>query len=242
MMNKKMLFAALIVSAAALSFGQFGGGGGGRGGMSPGMLVTRKDVQKDLNLSTDQLNQIIKIQTDMRDAMRARMQGVDFQNMSDEDRQKMFADMQKANDATNDKYEAVLTKTQHSRVIGIFLQLNGNSAALNKEIQTILSVTTSQKAKIDDLRAKQQAAMGETMQKVRSGELQWSDMQGIMQKSRDVMNTEIGKILTATQKAKIVSLQGAKFTPVEEPNNGGRGGWGGGGGGGGWGGGRGGGG
>jgi Spy/CpxP family protein refolding chaperone len=221
MKASKLLLTCVLVAMAAASFGQFGGGGGfGRGGgrnaMNPGGLLSRDDVKKDLNLTNDQLDQITKIQEDAQQAMRDRMQGVDFQSMSDDDRQKMMAEGMKAAEATSDQIEAVLTKDQHARLLGIFIQLNGNNAIQSKEIQALLSITDAQKAKIKDLQAKQQDAMRSNFQKVQSGELQWSDMRPIMTKLRTVMGDELGKILTETQKSKMTSLEGAKFTPVDD--------------------------
>ena len=73
---------------------------------------TMPEVKKALDITDEQTTKMAAIQTEQMQAMRAAMQGIDFQNMTAEDRaamQKKNAEMQKA---TLEKTMAVLTPEQ----------------------------------------------------------------------------------------------------------------------------------
>jgi len=74
--------------------------------------ITRKDVADELKLTDAQRAQVRSIQQDVQSQMQSMRQGVDFRNMSDEDRQQMFQKMQAIQKAAGDRYAAVLTSTQ----------------------------------------------------------------------------------------------------------------------------------
>ncbi|HZO91897.1 MAG TPA: hypothetical protein VFB38_26505 [Chthonomonadaceae bacterium] len=74
--------------------------------------LTRKDVADQLNLTDEQRNQVRNIQEDAQARMQEMMQGVDFRNMSPEDRQQLMQKFQAARKEFNDKYLAVLTEAQ----------------------------------------------------------------------------------------------------------------------------------
>jgi hypothetical protein len=78
-------------------------------------LASRKDVQDDLKLTDDQKSKIDEIRQKAMDDMRASMQGVDFQSMTADERQKMMTKMRDAQKATGDKIEAVLTADQQKQ-------------------------------------------------------------------------------------------------------------------------------
>ena len=79
------------------------------------MALTRKDVQDALHLSEAQRKSIQDIEQDAMTQMRNSMQGVDFQNMSQEERQQMRQRMETMRKATDDKLSAVLTNEQRAR-------------------------------------------------------------------------------------------------------------------------------
>ena len=79
------------------------------------VAITRKSVADQLKLTDDQQKQVADIQTQTNTDRRAAMQGIDYQNMSDTDRQALatkMADMQKAE---GDKILALLTDTQKTQ-------------------------------------------------------------------------------------------------------------------------------
>lgn len=221
-----------LASIACLSVAQGGGGGGrgqgrfmqmGRGGGGALMLVNRKDVQADLKLSEDQIKKI----NDLRDKMQEDMRSM-FQNMQASggggDRQAMQDSMKKMNDEYKAKLDGILSADQQKRVKEINVQLQKNRAIMDPDVQKELGITSEQKSKIDDLQQKQQEAMQELMTKVRNQEMDRTAMQDTMRKNNDIMDAELGKILTADQANKLKAMGGAPFTATEQPNGGGFGG------------------
>ena len=72
----------------------------------------RKEVADQLKLTEEQKKKIQAIQQGLQEERRGMMQGVDFQNMTPEDRQKLFAKFQDLQKSSNEKTEAVLTDDQ----------------------------------------------------------------------------------------------------------------------------------
>jgi hypothetical protein len=79
------------------------------------MAFGRKEVREALKLTADQGEKIQEIQRSQMQAMREAMQGVDFQNMTDEERQAMQRRMEALQKATYDKCVAVLTAEQQKQ-------------------------------------------------------------------------------------------------------------------------------
>jgi len=82
---------------------------------------------------------------------------------------------------------------------------------MNEAIQKDLGLSEDQITKLKDLQQKQQEANRAVMQKVRDGGMSREDVQATMQKNEEIMNTEIGKILTSSQAAKLKEMGGAPF-------------------------------
>lgn len=212
-MNLKVILVMIGVAAiTATSFGQrFGGMMGGPGGGNPSMLLRRDDVKKDLALTDDQK---AKLQ-EMQDGMRQKFMDA-FQNAGEdqEARQKAMAAIMK--DVT-DQVNKILTADQQKRLKEISVQLGGNAAVLQPDVQKDLALTDEQKAKIKDLNDRQQAANREIFQKVQSGDIQREDVGDLMQKNTKVLNEEIGKVLTQAQKDKLKDMGGKPFTATDQP-------------------------
>lgn len=218
----KSILVAGIAVLATVSIAQ--GGGGGRGGFGQGrggfgmqdpsgvFLLRREDVQGELKLTADQKSKLTTIQEDQRAKMREMFQG----GGGGGDREAMMAEMQKMQAENNKVTLAVLDDTQKKRLKELAVQRMGNGVAANAEMQKELGMTDDQKAKIKDLQAKQQEANQAVMQKMRDGEIQREELQGIMQKNTDIYNAELGKILTDAQKAKIKEMGGKPFKFVEQ--------------------------
>ena len=79
------------------------------------IAIARKSVADELKLTADQQKQVADLQTQANADQRAAMQGVDFQNMSDEDRQKLMTKRQDIQKAAGDKMLALLTDTQKTQ-------------------------------------------------------------------------------------------------------------------------------
>lgn len=238
-----LALSVMVVSAFAQGGG--GGGRGGRGGFGQGrmgmgggvnamQLLNRKDVQTELKITADQKTKMDAAIDRLREERRAAMQNGGFQDMTQEERQKMM----ETNQANEKKaMESVLTKEQVTRLNELVIQRAGNSAILRPEVQKELAITDEQKKKIADLQTKQREAMQQAfsgMQDMSREERQeaMTKMRESIQKNEKVMNDELGKILTADQAAKLKAMGGApfKFDPAEDNarrGGGGRGGRGG---------------
>ena len=79
---------------------------------SGSMAFMRKDVTSELKITDDQKDKINKIQAQVGEDMQAARQGLDFQNMSQEDRAKLTAKTQEIQKAAGDKIVALLTDDQ----------------------------------------------------------------------------------------------------------------------------------
>ncbi len=79
------------------------------------VAITRKSVADQLKLTDDQQKQVAAAQTQSQADMRAAMQGVDFQNLSDDDRKTLMTKMQDARKAEGDKILAILTDAQKAQ-------------------------------------------------------------------------------------------------------------------------------
>jgi protein CpxP len=214
--NAIVICAALVLASAALAQG--GGRGQGMmmmGGDSSGtMLLQRADVQKDLGITDDQKSKLTAMQEKARTDMREI-----FQNANG-DRDAMRAAFTKYAEQMKKDVGGVLTKEQTARLKEINIQLAGNSAAAFPDVQTALGLTADQIAKIKDLGTKQQEANGALMQKVQDGEMTREEVMAARTKNGETYKTEIGKILTDDQKAKLKTMGGKEFK-ADKPSGGG---------------------
>lgn len=226
--NLKTLLTIGLVVVSAYAMAQ--GGGGGRGqrfgfGFGGGMqnnsfLLRREDVQKDLKLTTEQKSKLDEIQQAQREKMREM-----FQNGGGgTDRQAMMEAMQKMQKENDEAVNKVLTADQQKRLKQIGIQLAGDRAILDPEVQKELGMTAEQTDKIKKLQSDQMTANQELMRKMRDQEIDRDQFQGLMEKNNKALNDEIAKIMTEEQKAKLKELAGPKFEA--DPNI--RGGFGGG--------------
>ncbi len=134
-----------------------GGGGGffGRGGGSGAMLLAIPEVQKELNLSADQKDQLKTIADGIQEKIRASFtegSRPDFQNMSDAERQKFRDDMQKrfaeVTKGVDEKVAGILDAKQNARLKELQLQREGARALLRPEVCKKLDLTEKQQADI----------------------------------------------------------------------------------------------
>lgn len=242
----------MIVSALAVSmaFAQGGGGGGrgqGRGGFQRGglnnfsetRLLSRKDVQKDLGLTDDQVTKLddyIQKNTPGRGGagaggggqrgngggggggQRGNGGGAGGAQLTDEQRAAMQKAAAERREKTRKELLEIISEAQLKRVDEIGIQLQGNSAILQADVQKALGLSTDQTDKIKDLQKKQQEATQALFQKVRDQELTREDFTAAMTKNNDTMKAELGKILTSDQAAKLKAMGGKPFTADEGGN------------------------
>jgi len=203
--------------------GGFGGGRGGFGGFGGGggggvMLLFDENVRKDLGVTEDQMTKLQEAQQKSGEKMRELFQGL--QDLSQEERQAKFADIQKEMTKINDAIQKeVLLPKQIERLkqIGVQSRLNrggGTAEALvSEDIAKELGITDAQKEALK--KASDEAT---------------AEMQEKMNKLRDEARQKILSVLTADQQAKLKKMTGETITfAPPQFGGGGRGGFGGGG-------------
>ena len=222
---KNYLVAVLAVGAlmaGALAFGQQGGqahegrrfGGGFMGGGSNLFLLRRSDVQTDLRLTSDQKTKLDDLMTSMRGNRGDRQRGEGGQPgtpPTDAERQARRAQMESRRAEMEKNVNAILTPAQVTRLKEISLQIRGNMALMDTQVQSDLGLTAEQKNKISGLRDKMQEATQTVMQKMQDNTISRDDAMNAFKKNSDIMKTELGKVLTSSQAEKFKSMQGAPF-------------------------------
>jgi len=208
--------------------GRRGGGGFGQRGQRGGQgselqLAMRHDVQVDLAVTDDQKTKLQEL-SDKQRAARGNggggrrggnggggNGGGAGTNGGTVDREAMMKAMQEQREQTHKDLAAILNEGQMKRLGEIQVQLQGNRAILNADVQKQLGMTSDQIQKIKDLQTKQQEANQSLRQKMQSQEMTREEAQAAMQKNNTAMNDELGKILTADQTAKLKSIGGKEF-------------------------------
>lgn len=225
---KSMMKFIAVTAVTVMAVASFAQGGGGRGGFGQGrggfggmqdssgaFLVNREDVQAEIKLTADQKSKLDALRQAQREKMRDAMQGG-----GGGDQQAMMAAFQKMQAENTKETMAVLTDDQKKRLKELAIQRMGNAAIANADLQKELGVTDDQKAKIKDLQDKQQAANTSLFEKMRNQEIEREQFQESMRKNTEAMNTELGKIMTADQKAKLATMSGKPFKFVEQQRGG----------------------
>jgi len=113
------------------------------------------------------------------------------------------------------KVKAILTSDQWTRLKGIEVQLDGDAAVMDPEIQKDLSVTDSQRKEIRTLAEKQGDANRSVFDKMRDGDIDRDDAMTSLMHNHDALKAEIGKVLTADQKSKLKDMEGKPFVAAE---------------------------
>ena len=217
---KKLLFGIVILAIAVMSQAQRGFGFGGGGGVA--MLLGREDVKADLALTSDQSDKLTALND--RDAMMAAFQqamkdaGIsDFSEMrTPEGQKKMAPVMEKMQADMRKKIDAILTPDQSKRLDQINIQFNGNRSVMAKEVAKAIGLTDDQSKAITELQKKQREAMSGLFQKVQNGEMTREDVDAARKKNDEILDSEIGKVLTEPQKAKLKEMGGKKFERKDE--------------------------
>ncbi len=245
------LVAAVVVPGVALAQGPGRGGfGGGFGGGFPGQggglagLLQMQEVQTELKLTDAQ-------KPKLRDAREERRGGAarggggaggaegapNFRDMSREERQKFMEDARKRMEEQSKKAEEVvkgiLNPEQLTRLNELRIQQQGVRAMGRPEVAAALQLTDAQKEAIGDIldaaRPQRGPGGGGGFGGNRPSEEERDKARAEAEERNKKAQADIDAVLTETQKAEWVKLQGAKFTFPERPafGQGGRGGRGG---------------
>lgn len=218
--------------------GGFGGGfgGPGGGGNSSLTLVANEAVQKDLNLTDEQVGDVKTLGDQVREEMRSAFTGgFGGQDQSDEERakarEKMAESMKKVNDKFQPKLDGILDAPQHGRLKQIQLQASGAQAYQNADVVAALKISKDQQEKLaaitKDFEGKQRELFPRGGAGGGGGER--PNFEEIMKKVTELNATrdkQLAEVLTADQKAELEKLKGKAFdVALLRPNfGGGRGG------------------
>ncbi len=205
-MNRRLVFlsaVAAVLMMSVMAYGQQRGQGGRRGGMmgrggNVVMLLRNEAVQKDVGISDEQKE---KIQEVMASGRQGRGERPDFQNMTQEERQKWMEDRAKAAEAQLKKVGEILDKKQMGRLEQIRLQSMGAMAIMDEDVAKKLDITKEQQ---DKLRATQR----ELFQEMRDSGGRGAEA---MAKIREKMEANVKDVLTDEQEAKLKDMLGKPF-------------------------------
>jgi hypothetical protein len=190
-------------------------------------LLRIEKVKTELQISPDQEEALAKLAEQGRGE---RPEGVDFRNMSEEDRTAFFEKMRKEqaerNKQMKEQLEEVLLPEQIERLEQIGLQVRGVQALGDDDVAAKLKITDAQKKELAEVREKLQGEMRDKMRELfASGNR--DGMREAFAKVQADMEKEVIGVLDSGQQKQFEEMKGAKF---EMPEGGfGRGGFGGGG-------------
>lgn len=211
------------VAIAQPGGGGFRGGPGGPGGLFGGGgvlgLVTRDEVQEELQLVDEQREKVEAVVDESRDQIRDEMRDMfsNFRDLSEEERRERFDEirgrMEEMNADLEGKLKKVLLPHQFERLKQIDvqqrIQQRGASALSSGDLAETLNLTDEQREKLEK-RAEEVRA--ELQEKIRQ----------LQTEARDKMLD----VLTAEQRAKLDGLMGDSFEVREDFGRfGGRGGF-----------------
>jgi len=218
----------------AVSFGQ-GQGGGRRQGrvgrtavLTLSSIVQRADVQSDIKVTDDEKTKLEALRPQRRQGGGAGGNGGGgngggagaARNRTPPDPAAIAA--RRAEEKK--QLEGILTADQMKRLGEILIQMQGDSAVADPDVQTAINFTDDQKAKLKDLNTKYQEATRSLMDKVTSQEIDQAAAREAFTTNQKTLTDEIHKLLTADQVEKLKTLGGAPFKREDPPRRGGGGG------------------
>jgi Spy/CpxP family protein refolding chaperone len=194
-------------------------------GGNPLRLLYSEAVQKELQITEEQLAKLKELaesaQARMRERMAAmRQKAAELQDLSPEERkarQKEMRDaMTKYTDEIRAKVEQVLDAAQVRRLDQIHLQMAGPAALVQEKIAQELQITDEQKQKLKDLRKGLQEKMHQLRQSLRElapgdREARQAELRDKTKALREAVFKEAMSILTPEQRQKFEELKGKKF-------------------------------
>ncbi len=194
-------------------FGMMGMGGGGGGASALLMLLGMEEVRKEVNVSNEAYEEVQKVQREAMSAMG------NFRDMSDEERAKVFKDM---NTKAQELLDEVVDPAGQKRLMGLLLQQQGNSAVTNEVIAKEINLAADKVKEIGDAIRKSAEGSMAKMQELRPAgggppsEADREEMGKKMREIRDEMrkasDAAVDGLLTDDQKKAVETLKGEKFT------------------------------
>jgi hypothetical protein len=209
-MNRRVMFVSVFAAFMVTSLAAYGqppgrqGAPGGRmgGGMwSLAMLAQAEAIQKEIAVTDEQKSKL----GEMAQAMRGQGGGQrNFQDMTDEERQKMREEMAQRRAEQDKKIASILDAKQVERLKQIQVQASGAAVVMNEEAATELKITDEQRTKVGDaLRELRQSGQG-------GGPGAFAEM-------REKGLAKLMEILTDDQKAAYKKMAGEPFDMSQLP-------------------------
>lgn len=215
-----------LVSIGSAQQGQGGGGGGrqgGFGGQRGGFGGAQRLIQL---LRNPQVQEELKLTDDEKAKVEAMPRPPRGGGGGGGGRPAPPTPEEMATQLTEDKaaISAILTPDQEKRLEELRIQWAGPQAATLPDVQSALGLSDDQKAKIKDLQSKMAEANRGLGEKVRNQEIEMADARASMVKNNETFKTEVEKVLTADQQAKLKAMGGAELKQAPPVRRGGGGG------------------
>jgi len=211
------MLAGNVAFAQGRGGGRGGFGGGFGGGMfgGPGFLLGNPQVQKELKMNDDQIAKVTEIQQAGRGGAGGGAGGGrgNFQNMTDEERQKFFAEMRERMEENNKKMLALLDEPQNARLKQIQLWTAGVAGLVrDEETSKALKLTDDQKEALKTIGEESMKKNQEIGAGFRGAdEEQRTKLMAQMTENRKETEAECEAVLTDEQKAQFAKMKGPKF-------------------------------
>lgn len=194
--------------------GGFGGGGAGGGDPITGLLRI-KEVREELKITADQEAAIRKLAEANRPERPA---GMNFREMSQEDREAFFEKMRKEQaermTQMKEQLEEVLLPEQLERAEQIALQVQGVRALSNEQVAEKIGLSADQQERLKEVQQTIQDDMRGKMREMFAGGMGGVDRDSMREKMlelRTEMEAKVLGVLTEEQKAKFEAMKGETF-------------------------------
>jgi Spy/CpxP family protein refolding chaperone len=164
----------------------------GMGGLAGLQVLNTPSGQQELDLSDDQQEKLREIMENLRSTMMERVQGIDFQNMTNEERQEAVTEiMTDISKGIEKEIKDILNEDQFKRYREISLQVLGVDAFSQAEVAEKLELKDEQKSKFKEISDEIQAGAREAMMEAQQG----GDLQAVGAKIQDIREKGIEKAL-----------------------------------------------
>jgi Spy/CpxP family protein refolding chaperone len=215
-----VLASALVLGAIASGADAEQGGGRGQRGFGRGTmrgsligLLTREEVQKDLNLSEEQVTKVKELGEQLQAEMMQNFTAVQGIEDKDKQRARMMELATQSDRKTRDKLSDILKKEQMARLDQIRLQVRSVVESLtDKDVAGELKLADAQKEKLSqinkDLQTKQAEMLGGMREASRE---QRTEAFQKFTKLRADADKEALDVLTAEQKQAFEKMKGPKI-------------------------------
>lgn len=192
----------------------------GRVGLSRLSLIRVEQVQKELKVSEEQTEKITKLIASHRERSRSGLNLQEIRKLSQEERQKAFADQAKKRGKVTAESEKELTEIlddgQSERLSQIVYQQSGTQALNMKEVQKKLKMSEEQVKKLADVNKQQSANRAELIRNAReNGQLR--TLRDAFAESTKKRDKALMGVLTEEQQKAFKELKGKPFELKRQP-------------------------